>query len=250
MSVDSPAESNGMATSTWNCDNVFGFGQQNEKYTAQSLSTIEQLNKTVDAAPGTGYSNGVDGKHYTLIFCRRKVAGTDHHSGEEEEEILLGMKKRGVGMGKWNGFGGKVETGESIEEGTRRELQEECGVVANKITKRGYLVETVKSSNMKFMIHVYDCWDFQPEPIPTESDEMKPKWFNINNLPWKSMWCDDPYWFPLLLNNISIFTGRFTLSDEETITSYVLVDHTGHVDNAKLKCDFEEEEQNSENEHE
>ena len=39
-----------------------------------------------------GYRNGPDGRHYTLVFCRR------------EEEVLLGMKKRGVGMGKWNGM--------------------------------------------------------------------------------------------------------------------------------------------------
>lgn len=34
--------------------------------------------------------------------------------------VLLGMKKRGFGAGKWNGFGGKVQQGETIEEGARR----------------------------------------------------------------------------------------------------------------------------------
>ena len=34
--------------------------------------------------------------------------------------VLLGMKKRGFGVGKWNGFGGKVQPGESIEEAARR----------------------------------------------------------------------------------------------------------------------------------
>ena len=43
-----------------------------------------------------GFRNGPDGRHYTLVFCRRK-------NSENEEEVLLGMKKRGVGMGKWNG---------------------------------------------------------------------------------------------------------------------------------------------------
>ena len=27
--------------------------------------------------------------------------------------ILLGLKKRGFGVGKWNGFGGKLEKGET-----------------------------------------------------------------------------------------------------------------------------------------
>lgn len=35
-------------------------------------------------------------------------------------QVLLGMKKRGFGEGKWNGFGGKVEKGETIFEAAQR----------------------------------------------------------------------------------------------------------------------------------
>ena len=42
--------------------------------------------------------------------------------------VLLGMKKRGFGVGKWNGFGGKVENGETVFDGAMRELQEECSI--------------------------------------------------------------------------------------------------------------------------
>ena len=34
--------------------------------------------------------------------------------------VLLGMKKRGFGEGRWNGFGGKVEEDETIEEAAIR----------------------------------------------------------------------------------------------------------------------------------
>lgn len=34
--------------------------------------------------------------------------------------ILLGLKKRGFGEGKWNGFGGKVEKDETVTEGAVR----------------------------------------------------------------------------------------------------------------------------------
>jgi len=37
-----------------------------------------------------------------------------------QQQILLGFKKRGFGTGHWNGFGGKVETGETIEDAARR----------------------------------------------------------------------------------------------------------------------------------
>ncbi|CAO3654247.1 unnamed protein product [Mucor hiemalis] len=56
---------------------------------------------------------------------------------EKEEKMLLGMKKRGFGAGKFNGFGGKVEPGESIEEGARRELLEEAEIEAVDMTKIG-----------------------------------------------------------------------------------------------------------------
>ena len=38
------------------------------------------------------------------------------------------MKKRGFGMGKWNGFGGKVELNETIYNAAERELKEECNI--------------------------------------------------------------------------------------------------------------------------
>jgi hypothetical protein len=58
---------------------------------------------------------------------------------EKEGEVLLGMKKRGFGQGYYNGFGGKVETGETVEEAAARELKEEAGVVAVSMEKRGIL---------------------------------------------------------------------------------------------------------------
>jgi hypothetical protein len=51
-------------------------------------------------------------QEYTLVFCRREL--NDH------KEILLGMKKRGFGAGKWNGFGGKLEENESNEDAAKR----------------------------------------------------------------------------------------------------------------------------------
>ena len=47
------------------------------------------------------------------------------HQGEK---VLLGMKKRGFGQGRWNGFGGKLHEGETIEQAAKRETFEEAGV--------------------------------------------------------------------------------------------------------------------------
>ncbi len=49
------------------------------------------------------------------------------------------MKKRGFGEGRWNGFGGKVNEGEGVEEAAKRELEEEVGVIVNEIEHMGVL---------------------------------------------------------------------------------------------------------------
>lgn len=46
----------------------------------------------------------------------------------KDDQVLLALKKRGFGEGKWNGVGGKVKDGETIEQTAIRETQEEIGV--------------------------------------------------------------------------------------------------------------------------
>ncbi|KAJ8701620.1 hypothetical protein PTI98_000385 [Pleurotus ostreatus] len=48
----------------------------------------------------------------------------------QDGQILLGRKKRGIGLDYYNGFGGKVEVGESSKQAARRELEEEAGITA------------------------------------------------------------------------------------------------------------------------
>lgn len=46
----------------------------------------------------------------------------------QANRVLLGMKKRGFGRDRYNGFGGKVEKNETILEAAIRETIEESGV--------------------------------------------------------------------------------------------------------------------------
>ena len=64
-------------------------------------------------------------KLLTLALIVRDSAAAAHG----EQQVLLGLKKRGFGAGKWNGFGGKVEsTDASIAAAAAREVQEEANV--------------------------------------------------------------------------------------------------------------------------
>ncbi len=122
----------------------------------------------------------------TLVFVRRG------------DEILLGMKKRGFGEGRWNGFGGKIEPGESELEGAMRELQEESGLIGKSFTEVARLFFDFETTPDTIHSVVYFCDDYSGEPI--ETDEMRPRWFKASDLPFGEMWTDDQYWVPLVLD--------------------------------------------------
>ncbi|MDO8601079.1 MAG: 8-oxo-dGTP diphosphatase, partial [bacterium] len=108
---------------------------------------------------------------------------------QKGDEVLLGMKKRGFGMGKYNGFGGKVEVGESIEDAAKRELFEEAGVTANNLEKLGVLDFSWQNKpNDILQVHIFKTTDFSGEPV--EGEEMKPQWFLIKDIPYEKMWAD------------------------------------------------------------
>lgn len=59
---------------------------------------------------------------YDLPIYHRFWLSPSHYS-LFDIKVLLGLKKRGLGVDKWNGFGGKLEPGETIEEAAKREMQ-------------------------------------------------------------------------------------------------------------------------------
>ena len=137
----------------------------------------------------------------------------------DDEQILPGMKKRGFGEGRWNGFGGKPRKGESIEETLYRELQEEIGVTPKDVRKRGVLTFRNDGSEELIEVHVFSAREYEGEP--REGEEMRPQWFRHADVPYDEMWKDDRYWIPLLLAGKN-FEGRFVFKDfDEVIESDV-----------------------------
>ncbi len=131
----------------------------------------------------------------------------------KEDKVLLAMKKRGFGVGKWNGVGGKVGVYEGIKEATIREAEEEIGVSININHLRSH-------GSIKFSFDGKPDWDQEVhifitekwEGEPAESEEMSPQWYRHGELPFESMWLDDPYWLPKILEGKRI-EGEFTFNE-------------------------------------
>jgi 8-oxo-dGTP diphosphatase/2-hydroxy-dATP diphosphatase len=135
------------------------------------------------------------------------------------DEILLGLKKTGFGAGVWNGPGGKVEAGESIESGARREVREEMGIDVGELKKVGIVTcEYRDIEDEKDMeVHIFETQEYFGEPIETE--EMRPRWFQVSKYPFDKAWPDDQFWFPEYLKG-KPFKGRFRFHGLQKIVEH------------------------------
>ncbi len=160
---------------------------------AQQIGKIDWINwKPVDEA--------------TLIFVIRC------------DQILLIRKKRGLGAGKINGPGGRLEKGETPDDCVARELDEELGIRPVKPVKFGeHRFQFIDGYSI--YVHVYRASSFTGTPIETE--EAIPMWFSIDAIPFDEMWEDDRLWLPLLLEE-KTFSGYWIFENDRMI-DYLLL---------------------------
>jgi len=120
---------------------------------------------------------------------------------KDKKDILLAMKKRGFGMGKWNGVGGKIdlEKGDkNIKDTAIRETEEEIGVKIKNLEKVALLRFAFPyKEEWNQDVHVFLVRKWEGEP--SESEEMAPKWFRVSEIPFDQVWDDDKYWLPEIL---------------------------------------------------
>ena len=139
------------------------------------------------------------------------------------EQVLLAMKKRGFGAGKWNGVGGKIDPGkgdEGIMDAAVRETKEEIGVAIKGLDKAAVL-------NFRFPykkewdqdVYVFIAKDWEGEPA--ESEEMRPKWFRTEDIPFEKMWDDDKHWLPKVLAGEKL-KAEFIFKKGELIDKYLI----------------------------
>ena len=133
-------------------------------------------------------------------------------------QVLLIEKKRGLGAGKINGPGGKIELGETPLQAVIRETQEELCITPHAPRKLGELWFAM-SDHPDILCHVFRSDQFSG--TPTETAEATPLWTPVNAIPYPLMWADDRHWLPLVLEQ-QPFLGRFVFSAENLLWSEIL----------------------------
>jgi len=128
------------------------------------------------------------------------------------EQVLLIHKKRGLGKGKINGPGGRLEAGESFLQAAIRETEEETGLVVSDLEEVGEL-SFVFTNGHSIFAKVFFAYQYRGEMVETE--EADPFWHPWNQLPFDRMWEDDKEWLPLALEG-QYFKARF-IFDEDTM---------------------------------
>lgn len=137
----------------------------------------------------------------------------------KDDYVLLGLKKVRFGKGKYNGFGGGVKKNEVLEDAIIREVREESGIKVFQPEHMGQILFTFDSDEQNHLIHFFKITEYKG--IPKESDEMTPRWFYKNNIPYEKMWDDTKYWLPMLLEEKK-FYGEFCYDENYKIREHFL----------------------------
>jgi len=136
-------------------------------------------------------------------------------------KILLIDKKTGLGKGKVNGPGGKVEQGESPEACAVRECQEELDITVSGLQYCGeHRFQFVDG----YSIHVWVYRTENFEGVPTESIEARPLWVSLDKIPYEQMWEDDSIWIPHMLKGDQ-FQGRWVFDGDKMLDYELLINN-------------------------
>ena len=137
----------------------------------------------------------------------------------KDGEVLLAMKRRGFAAGKWNGAGGKVSPEDkNIRAAAVRETFEEILITPRKLKKVAVLnfyFQGEDEWNQRVTVFLTGSWSGEPG----ETEEMSPKWFDLDKIPYDTMWDDDKLWPPKVLSG-KIVEGDFLFDEDQKMLEY------------------------------
>ena len=136
----------------------------------------------------------------------------------QPQEFFWVWKRKNLELEKYNGFGGGVEIGETLEESAIRETREESGITIVNPILYGKILFEFELDEQDHLVYFFKAVTY--EGIPKETEEMIPEWFEESKIPYNEMWADDRYWMPLLLQE-KHFRGNFVFGTKG-ISRYLL----------------------------
>ncbi len=132
-------------------------------------------------------------------------------------QVLLIHKKTGLGAGKINAPGGRIDPGETPEQAAVREVREEVRVVPSGLRKTGELFFQFTDG---YKLHGTVFFASHHTGTPGSTPEADPFWCPIDRIPYKRMWEDDQYWLPLALDGIP-FRAYFIFNEDKMLSKRI-----------------------------
>lgn len=209
VTVDYKSAMIGSAESAFNDGVISAVNRVAEHKGASNGTKLEQWLSTL--SPPNDYNLAQIDEHWravhvaTLVFV---LNGTN---------VLLIRKKRGLGAGKINGPGGKLDDGETPQQCAIREVEEELAITPADLHARGEL-RFQFTDGYSIHVHAFVAYDYSG--IPQETDEAIPLWFPVDEIPYDEMWEDDRIWLPQVLNRLTV-SGRFIFDDDRMLDHQV-----------------------------
>ncbi|MBF0779622.1 MULTISPECIES: 8-oxo-dGTP diphosphatase [unclassified Granulicatella] len=139
-----------------------------------------------------------------------------------KEWLLLHRNKKAndVHQGKWIGVGGKFEDSETPEECARREIQEETGLIVQKMQLCGIITFPNFTPQKDWYTYVFRVSEFTGELVK-ECKEGTLEWVLYEDILQKPTWQGDYLFMKWILEKRAFFSAKFVYQDGKLIENNV-----------------------------
>ncbi|MBD3315712.1 MAG: NUDIX domain-containing protein [Chitinivibrionales bacterium] len=136
----------------------------------------------------------------------------------EGDRLMLIHKKTGLGKGKINAPGGRVQEGERLVDAAVRETREEIALTPH---DPRLVAELQFVFTDGYSLHGFVFMAYSYEGTPTETREADPFWCHVEQIPYHQMWEDDRFWLPRVLAGEKVL-GRFVFEADRMLSHRIL----------------------------
>lgn len=153
----------------------------------------------------------------------RPILGTLGYvmSKDKSSVLLINRCKRkdDIHYGKYNGLGGKLESGEDIVSGFKREVKEEAGIEAIDIILKGTINwPGFGGVGEDWFGYIFRVDSYEGEPF-SESEEGYLEWVSLDKFDEVNFWESDRYWLDMVFkDNGKVFHGVAPFEDGKMIS--------------------------------